>query len=506
MAMNFATNVVVNTGNTLTVDGNQVVTANFSGATSSANGSKGYVPAPSAGDNDTFLKGDGTWSETQGDAFVKANDLDCTLSDKVNVLRTPYDEEDMIYNAIIFNNGTIVEGSSYASFVSPLISVSTGTYGLKVIHNGTTSNLHTGNSYNNGYGFFASDGTTVVSRPSAMQSLGNDIYVFEVPATASYVRFCATTNSATMATCLPYFNQWILLPNADDTITDSFFVLAQKKADGNISQLYRADGSKLTIVDTSKADKSDTVLTTTLSRGRKANTTVGTGSFAFGNSVESSGSYSFGEGAYTSATSSYSHAEGNLTTASGAASHAEGFETIAYGDYSHAEGLGTRTERRSQHSFGEFNVLDVVGSTKSSRGKYVEIVGNGTEDTIRSNARALDWDGNEYLMGKLYINCNANGTGGTLVDGISSLAFSTAVSIPVVGTPVTYTVPGITADYQLVRWNFSTSAENNPPASISWTTGSGTVTFTNNGGVTDETIQPVFAETTAVTPTVVVTP
>ena len=62
MAMNFDTNVVVNTGKTLTVNGKEVITDEFSGATSSANGSKGYVPAPSSGDRTKFLKADGTWA------------------------------------------------------------------------------------------------------------------------------------------------------------------------------------------------------------------------------------------------------------------------------------------------------------------------------------------------------------------------------------------------------------------------------------------------------------
>ena len=36
----------------------------MTGATSSANGSEGLVPAPSAGDQDKYLKADGTWGAT----------------------------------------------------------------------------------------------------------------------------------------------------------------------------------------------------------------------------------------------------------------------------------------------------------------------------------------------------------------------------------------------------------------------------------------------------------
>ena len=46
---------------------------------------------------------------------------------------------------------------------------------------------------------------------------------------------------------------------------------------------------------------------------------------------------------------------------------------------------------------------------------FVEIIGNGDSSNNRSNARAVDWDGNERLMGDLYVGCNANSTGGTKV-------------------------------------------------------------------------------------------
>ena len=56
--------------------------------------------------------------------------------------------------------------------------------------------------------------------------------------------------------------------------------------------------------------------------------------------------------------------------------------------------------------------------------KYAEIVGNGyaeiDDQTFiltehRSNARALDWDGNEYLAGDLFVRCNNDSTGGAKV-------------------------------------------------------------------------------------------
>lgn len=177
-----------------------------------------------------------------------------------------------------------------------------------------------------------------------------------------------------------------------------------------------------------KANKTDTVLETTLSRGRAEGSTIGEGSFAFGYNVTSSGSYahaegdsttayginSHAEGDHTYATGSDSHAEGYLASAYAACSHAEGCESSAGGQYSHAEGYGTTADTKSQHVSGEYNVRD-PSNTPYSRGTYAEIVGNGTASNARSNARALDWTGNERLNGTLYVGCNADSTGGTEV-------------------------------------------------------------------------------------------
>lgn len=42
----------------------------FTGATSSTVGEKGMVPAPDAGDNMKFLRGNGTWAYTSSTVFV----------------------------------------------------------------------------------------------------------------------------------------------------------------------------------------------------------------------------------------------------------------------------------------------------------------------------------------------------------------------------------------------------------------------------------------------------
>ena len=307
-----------------------------------------------------------------------------------------------------------------------------------------------------------------------------------------------------------------------------------------------------------KADKTDTVLNTTLSRGRKDGSTVGTGSFAFGNNLTASGNYSHAEGGksasedtktynnvsynygatgamshvegenniaygpdshseglanmsigivshtegannvasgmyshaegygttasasqshaegnytlasgdrshaegdYSKATGVYSHAEGGYAVAAGSYSHSEGDNTLAYGNRSHAEGMyniayGEASRVSGKYSVGDFDswsgwvsgtsyaVGDKVKITTTisnktvakgyvcttansdteftsskwsevTNGLYAEVVGNGTSENSRSNARSLDWAGNEYLKGDIYVGCNADSSGGT---------------------------------------------------------------------------------------------
>ena len=128
-------------------------------------------------------------------------------------------------------------------------------------------------------------------------------------------------------------------------------------------------------------------------------TASGAQSHAEGGVTTASEAQSHAEGSGTRASGAQSHAEGGGTTASGAQSHAEGNGTQASGAQSHAEGEGTTANCKSQHVFGEYNIEDTGDST--TRGTYVEIVGNGTGLNAHSNARTLDWSGNESLQGSL---------------------------------------------------------------------------------------------------------
>ena len=194
-----------------------------------------------------------------------------------------------------------------------------------------------------------------------------------------------------------------------------------------------------------------------VSRGRKADTTVGEGSFAFGYKVEASKVYSHAEGYTTKASGAYSHAEGNTSVASGSSSHAEGNRTTASGNSSHADGLSTVASGMNSHASGRYTeanancmfaiglynkladlypnwtagVSYVVGDRVMYNGFTIEcivansdtsydsshwktingqinsdvafVVGNGTDDNNRSNAMEVYWDGTVKVQTALKI-------------------------------------------------------------------------------------------------------
>lgn len=177
--------------------------------------------------------------------------------------------------------------------------------------------------------------------------------------------------------------------------------LIQNLVDGSATGSLRSVGS-------ATEDNSYTMGTNAFAEGSGTKAS-GFSSHAEGNSTTADGTMSHAEGSGTTASGTLAHAEGGGTTASGTTSHAEGNSTTASGDSSHAEGEFTIANHLSQHVFGEYNEVDTSSAAASARGTYVEIVGNGT-NTSRSNARTLDWEGNEVLAGGLttggYINNN----------------------------------------------------------------------------------------------------
>ena len=75
-------------------------------------------------------------------------------------------------------------------------------------------------------------------------------------------------------------------------------------------------------------------------------------------------------------------------------------ESTAIGDYSQAMGYYTTATHKCQHVFGMCSVDDPSTAGSDEPGTYIEIVGNGIS-YVASNARTLDWSGNEWIAGTL---------------------------------------------------------------------------------------------------------
>lgn len=128
------------------------------------------------------------------------------------------------------------------------------------------------------------------------------------------------------------------------------------------------------------------------------------------------------EGYDSIASGANAHAEGRSTIAIGMHSHAEGTSTMAGGDHSHAEGFNTIAIGDRQHVQGSYNIPNKT---------YAHIVGNGPDESTRSNAYTLDWSGNAWFAGEVYVGGSDQSDGEKLVtttelsEGLSTKASST---------------------------------------------------------------------------------
>lgn len=153
----------------------------------------------------------------------------------------------------------------------------------------------------------------------------------------------------------------------------------------------------------------DFVVSNSISINRIENSVIGDYSTALGDKTASSGyashaegygtiangDFSHAEGDRTKAANYSSHAEGALTMANQEAAHAEGYKTVAVGYASHAEGYHTKAKGNYQHVQGKYNIDDNT--------IYAHIVGNGIDSENPSNAHTLDWEGNAWFAGNVFV-------------------------------------------------------------------------------------------------------
>ena len=168
----------------------------------------------------------------------------------------------------------------------------------------------------------------------------------------------------------------------------------------NIIDLYKIDPKFIDFPVTSVNGKTGSVRIT--ASDIDAATTIQLGIKMDKNNPVGTGSFSMGRKSGTTI-GSYSHAEGNNTTASGSISHAEGQSTTASGSVQHVQ--------------GKYNIIDTSS-------KYAHIVGNGINSDSRSNAHTLDWDGNAWFAGDVFVG------GSSQDDGVKLLKTGDAIPIP----------------------------------------------------------------------------
>ena len=157
-----------------------------------------------------------------------------------------------------------------------------------------------------------------------------------------------------------------------------------------------------------KADKANPVFTGSVSMGRKSGSAVGSNSTALGEEVIANGDNSFVHGQYNKP-DSYAYWEewqqntGYTIGDKVCVPETEQGSTVY-------KGYQCREDHISGSTFNSAYWILLSGIIACA-----EIVGNGTSDSDRSNARVLDWDGNERLKGWLYVDCNADSSGGKRV-------------------------------------------------------------------------------------------
>lgn len=143
------------------------------------------------------------------------------------------------------------------------------------------------------------------------------------------------------------------------------------------------------------------------------------GTHTEGYQTKATGYWSHAEGEMTTVSSYASHAEGSYCTlpdgtkrygtASGYASHVEGGGCHTTGSCSHAEGLATTASGAQSHVEGRYTIaasgaqhVEGTANIEDTDDTYIHIAGNGSFDA-RSNAYTLDWVGNAWFSGDVYV-------------------------------------------------------------------------------------------------------
>jgi len=234
-------------------------------------------------------------------------------------------------------------------------------------------------------------------------------------------------------------------PGGVSTTTQSFagaktFTITVAVGTGNVTSGLNsfASGNNSTASGDNSTATGDTVTASAASAHAEGSSTqaTNTNSHAEGTGTIASGNISHAEGESTNASGYASHSEGSTNTASGDYSHVEGQNNTAGSTYSHAEGTGTLTSGLAAHAanvgttaqgygqtaIGSYNVVQgTSGSLVNTDNAF--IIGNGTDNTHRSNAFAVTYQGNATLAGTISATNISGSSSGTNSGDVTLAAF-----------------------------------------------------------------------------------
>ena len=136
------------------------------------------------------------------------------------------------------------------------------------------------------------------------------------------------------------------------------------------------------------------------------NTASGQTTTAFGYNTNAVGVNSFAAGAANNSIGESSTSLGQLSTSQGAFSLAANIETTAVGIGSTALGKGTIAGEYASLAIGHYNVQTSYSVTQHDILNVAFAIGNGTDDTNRSNAFSVKFDGTTTVAGDIQMEGN----------------------------------------------------------------------------------------------------
>lgn len=200
----------------------------------------------------------------------------------------------------------------------------------------------------------------------------------------------------------------------------TFTIDGEEKVAAASSEIFGDYDTNIAIGQWSIAEGSQTIAKGRASHAEGAMTqALNDGTHTEGYQTKATGFWSHAEGELTIVSSYASHAEGSYCTlpdgtrrfgtASGYASHVEGGGCHTTASCSHAEGLATTASGAQSHVEGRYTIaaggaqhVEGIANIEDTNEQYIHIAGNGSWDQ-RSNAHTLDWQGNAWFSGDVYV-------------------------------------------------------------------------------------------------------